>query len=125
MVEQAPNDTEPTGNPEIHDYDPEKPGLKPPEKKPELNLEEGSAKITLRDVYVMFYILVKQSEQVRPGSKMSFDLRAFKNLPKKISVSFEKKDGRLFVWIPEKPKDRKKLTKSKLFLPDDRIITLN
>ena len=93
--------------------------------EPELNLEEGSAKMTLQDIYAMFYILVKQSQNLHPGSKMSFDLRVFKTLPKKPQIWFEKKDGRLFAWIPEKPKDRKKLTKSKLFLPDNRIITLN
>lgn len=94
-----------------------------PEEK--LDLEEGSAKITLKDIYAMFYILVKQSQHLHPGSKMSFDLRVFKTLPKKPQIWFENKDGRLFAWIPEKPKDRKKLTKSKLFLPDNRIITLN
>ncbi len=102
---------------------PEPENTEEPEEK--LNLEEGSANMTLKDVYVLFYILVKQSEQVHPGSKMSFDLRVFKNLPKKISVSFEKKDGRLFVWIPKKPKDRKKLTKSRLFLPNHEIINPN
>ena len=122
MVKQEP-EQEPTGNPEIHDYDPEYKRPEEPEEK--LNLEKGSAEITLRDVYVLFYILVKQSEQVRPGSKMSFDLRVFKNLPKKISVSFEKKDGRLFAWISQKPKDRKKLKKSKLFLPNLEIIIPN
>ena len=94
-----------------------------PEKPEELDLEEGSAKVTLQDVYVMFFILLKQNQKLHPGSKMSFDLRVFKNLPKKIAVSFQQKHGRLFAWIPEKPKDRKK--KSKLYLPDDRIITPN
>lgn len=96
-----------------------------PTAEPELELEEGSAKMTLQDIYAMFYILVKQSQNLHPGSKMSFDLRAFKTLPKKPQIWFERKDGRLFAWIPEKPKDRKKLTKSKLFLPDNRIITIN
>ena len=43
-----------------------------------LELEEGSAKVTLQDVYVMFYILLKQNQKLHPGSKMSFDLNAFK-----------------------------------------------
>lgn len=96
-----------------------------PEKpeEPELNLEEGSANMTLKDVYVLFYLLVKQSQQLRPGSKMSFDLRVFKNLPKKIALHFERKHGRLFVWIPGKQKERKK--KSRLFLPGNRIINPN
>lgn len=87
----------------------------------ELELEEGSADITLQDIYVMFYVLLKQNQKLHPGSKMSFDLRVFKNLPKKIAVNFEKKHGRLFAWIPfkrEKPK-------SKLHLPPKNIITLN
>ena len=94
-----------------------------PEEKDELNLEEGSAEVTFQDVYVMFYILLKQNQKLHPGSKMSFDLNAFKNLPKNIKVDFQRKHGRLFAWIPEKPKDRKK--KSKLFLPDHTIITPN
>lgn len=89
----------------------------------ELNLEEGSANVTLRDVYVMFYILLKQNQILHPGSKMAFKLSAFKNLPGKISISFVRKDGKLLVWIPEKPKDRKK--KVKLVLPKHRIITAN
>ncbi len=94
---------------------------KPEEDK--LNLEEGSTKITLRDVYVLFYILVKQNQKLHPGSKMSFDLRVFKNLPKKIAVHFERKNGRLFAWIPGKQKERKK--KSRLFLPDTKLVTPN
>lgn len=89
----------------------------------DLNLEEGSAEVTLKDVYVMFFILLKQSQAIKPGSKLSFPLSAFKNLPGQIKVNFQKKDGRLFAWIPEKPKDRKKV--SKLIFPNNRIITLN
>lgn len=92
-------------------------------EEPKLELEEGSAKVTLQDVFKMFYILLRQSQLLKPSSKMSFPLGAFKNLPKNLKVNFQQKNGRLFVWIPEKPKDRKK--KSKLFLPDHRIITLN
>lgn len=91
-------------------------------KEPELNLEEGSTKITLRDIYVMFYILLKQNQKLHPGGKISFDLRAFKNLPKKIEVQFERKHGRLFAWIPGLHK-RKKVKKSGLFLPKTGIIT--
>ena len=94
-----------------------------PEEPEELELEEGSASVTLKDVYVMFYLLVRQNQKLRPGSKMSFDLRAFKNLPKKISVHFERKHGRLFVWIPGKQKERKK--KSRLYLPENKIIIAN
>lgn len=112
---------EPTGNPEIHDYG--QPANEPESEESKLNLEEGSAKITLKDVYVLFYILLKQNQKLHPGSKMAFDLKVFKNLPKKISVSFERKHGRLFAWIPEKPKERKK--KSRLFLPGHKIITPN
>lgn len=93
-------------------------------KEPELNLEEGSAKVTLQDIYVMFYILLKQSQRLHPGSKISFDLNAFKSLPKKVAVHFERKHGRLFAWIPGKPKDRKKKS-SRLILPGNRIITPN
>jgi hypothetical protein len=93
----------------------------PEEKKDELDLEEGSVKITLKDIYVMFYILLRQSQNLKPGSKMSFPLGVFKTVPKKISVSFERKHGRLFAWIPEKRK-RKKAEKSKLYLPGRRII---
>ena len=93
-------------------------------REPELNLEEGSAEVTLTDVYAMFYLLVKQSQKLKPGSKMSFDLNAFKTLPKKVAVNFERKHGRLFVWIPGKQKDRKK-KKSGLILPEHQIITPN
>lgn len=88
--------------------------------KEDLNLEEGSAKITLQDVYVLFYTLVKQNQQQRPGSKMAFKLAALKNLPKKIAIHFERKDGKLLAWIPEKRKKR-----SPLILPKHRIITPN
>lgn len=91
-------------------------------KEPDLNLKEGSAEVTLTDVYAMFYLLIKQNQMVHPGSKMSFDLKAFKNLPKKVAVNFLREEGRLYAWIPEKPSDRKK---SKLILPQHNIITVN
>ena len=93
-----------------------------PDKEPEL--EEGSAKVTLQDVYAMFYILLRQSQKLKPGSKMSFPLQVFKTLPKQVKVSFMQKNGKLFAWIPEKPKDRKK-KKGLLYLPNDQIITRN
>ena len=89
----------------------------------DLNLEEGSAKVTLTDVYAMFYILLKQNQKLHPGSKMSFDIKAFKSLPKKVAINFRRKQGRLFAWIPEKKKDRK--VKSKLCLPTHQIINPN
>ena len=88
----------------------------------ELNLEEGSAKVTLTDVYAMFYLLLKQNQKIHPGSRMSFDLNAFKTLPKKVAVSFLRKKGRLYAWIPSKPSD---LKKSKLLLSEHSIITPN
>ena len=95
------------------------------EPKPEekLELEDGSAEVTLQDVYLMFYILLKQNQRLHQGGKISFDLRAFKNLPKEIKVNFQQKHGRLFAWVPETPKDQKK--KSNLHLPDHRIVTPN
>ena len=93
-----------------------------PEKEPELKLEEGSANVTLQDTYKMLYVLVKQSQNQHPGSVMSFDLKAFKCLPKNLKLNFQQKDGKLFVWIPEK-RDRKK--KSNLLFPRREIITLN
>jgi len=92
-------------------------------KESKLNLEDGSAVVTLQDVYVMFYIMLKQNQTLHPGCKLSFDLNAFKNLPKKINVNFQRKHGRLFAWIPEKPSDRKK--KSNLYLPEHKIVTPN
>lgn len=77
----------------------------------------------LQDVTKMFYILVKQSQRQSPGSQMSFDLRVFKQLPKRLKLMFEKRHGRLFAWIPEKAKDRKK--KSILTLPSRKLITPN
>ena len=77
--------------------------------------------MTLTDVYAMFYLLVKQSQKLKPGSKMSFDLNAFKALPKKVAVNFERKGGRLFVWIPRKRQKKK----SRLLLPGNQIITPN
>lgn len=94
-----------------------------PEPKEELNLEEGSAQVTLQDVYILFYLLVKQNQQQNPGTQMAFDLKVFKSLPKQIKVNFQQKDGKLLAWIPEKKKDRKK--KSLLYLPKDKIITFN
>lgn len=97
-------------------------------EEPELNLEEDSAKVTLEDCYKMLYILVRQSEAIKPGSRMSFDLRVFKTLPKKVALHFLNKDGHLFVYTPEKPSDRKKKNKSKLYLPHKKKIitqTLN
>jgi len=89
--------------------------------EPELNIE--GAEVTLKDVYAMFYLLVKQNQKLYPGSRMCFDLNAFKNLPKKALVSFLREGDKLFVWIPGKPSDHKK--KSKLILPEHNIITLN
>ena len=87
--------------------------------EPEQNVEGGE--VTLTDVYAMFYLMVKQNQKLFPGSKMAFDLNAFKNLPKKVAVNFlaDKKAGKLLVWIPEKRK------KSKLFLPQHKIVTVN
>jgi len=93
-------------------------------EEPELNLEEGSAEVTLTDVYAMFYLLVKQNQKLHPGSKMSFDLKAFKTLPKKAGINFQRNGGRLFAWISTKQTDRKK-KKSRLILPRHKIITIN
>lgn len=84
----------------------------------DLNLEECSAEVTLTDVYAMFYLLVKQNQKIHPGSKMSFELNAFKILPKKVSVNFLRKCGRLFAWVPEK-------RKSKIIKPEHKIVTIN
>lgn len=94
-----------------------------PNPEEELSLEEGSAEVTLQDVYVLFYLLVKQNQHQNPGTQMAFDLKAFKNLPKQIKVNFQQKDGKLYAWIPEKKKDRKK--KSLLYLPNHAIIKQN
>lgn len=85
---------------------------------PELNVE--GAEVTLTDVYAMFYIMLKQSQRLKPGSKMAFDLNAFKNLPKKVVINFLREKGKLFAWIPEK---RRK--KTKLYLPEHKIVTVN
>lgn len=89
-------------------------------QKPELNIE--GAEVTLTDVYAMFYLLLKQNQKLHPGSRMSFDLNAFKTLPKKVAISFLREEGRLFAWITEKPSNRKK---SDLVLPEHKIITVN
>ena len=89
----------------------------------EENISAEGAKVTLEDVYKMFYILLRQSQDLKPGSKMSFPLGTFKNLPKHLKVNFQQKHERLFAWIPSKPKDFKK--KSKLALPTHKIITSN
>jgi len=93
-------------------------------EEPELHLEEGSAKVTLTDVYAMFYLMLKQSQKLRPGSRISFKLNAFKILPKKVAINFlaDKEKGLLYVWIPGKPSDKKK---NKLVLPEHNIITVN
>lgn len=96
---------------------------KPEKPDEEMKLEEGSCPMSLQDIYVLFYTLIKQNQALHPGSKMSFDLKLFKNLPKKIGIHFEKKHGRLFAWIPSKRKDRKK--KSNLYLPSHKIVTPN
>ncbi len=87
----------------------------------ELNLEEGSAEVTLTDVYALFYILLKQSQKLKPGSRMCFDLKKMPMLlPKKAEVIFLREGGKLYAWVPEK---RKK--KSKLYLPEHKIVTVN
>ena len=87
--------------------------------EPELNVE--GADVTLTDVCAMFYLLLKQNQKLHPGSKMAFDLNAFKNLPKKVAINFlaDKKAGKLLAWIPEKH------TRSKLVLPKHKIVTVN
>lgn len=92
-------------------------------EEPELNLEEGSADMTLQDIYAMFYVLVRQNQINNPGSTMCFPLEVFKTLPKKPQIYFEKVDGKLYAWIPSKPSDRKK--KSRLILPEHEIVTPN
>lgn len=93
------------------------------ENTEELNLEEGSAEVTLTDVYAMFYLMLKQSQKLKPGSRISFNLNAFKTLPKKVAVNFVREGNKLFAWVPETQKDRKK--KSRLILPDFQIVTPN
>ncbi len=88
----------------------------------ELNNEE--AEVTLTDVYAMFYILVKQNQKLHPGSKMAFDVNAFKNMPKKVAINFLREGNKLYAWIPGKQKDRKK-KKSSLILPQHKLITPN
>ena len=89
---------------------------------------DGPIAVTLEDVYKMFYILVKQNDiQARAqGVKapcISFDLRAFKNMPKKMCLEFKNRNGQLDVWINQKPKDRKTVKKpSMLYLPNNEII---
>jgi hypothetical protein len=93
-------------------------------------IQENTIAMTKDDICAMFYMLVRQNHQVKPGSpeldpgkKLSFDLKLFKTLPKKPELIFVKEHGRLFVSIPMKPSDRKK--KSNLHLPKKRIITNN
>ena len=90
-----------------------------------MNLEEGSAKMTLHDIYAMFYILVRQTQKQNPNSVMSFPLDVFNTLPKRPELFFEKKHARLFVSIPKKPSDRKKTRKSNLILPTHKIVNVN
>lgn len=89
----------------------------------ELNLEEGSTNISLEDFYTMLYVLLRQSQEIKPGSQLSFPLQAFKNLPKKLEIEVERRHGRVFIWIPGKAKDRKK--PGKIIVPKNNIITLN
>lgn len=90
----------------------------------EIQQNDGSAKVTLEDVYKMFYILIRQAQELQPGVKLSFPLGVFKTLPKQIKVNFQQKSGRLFAWIPEK-RNRQPKKKSKLALPSHEIITPN
>lgn len=89
----------------------------------DIELEEGSAEVTLQDVYAMFYLMVRQNQNLRPGSKLQFDIRAFFNLPKKVSLNFQRVNNNLQVWIPEKPSERKKV--SRIIVPTYDIITPN
>ncbi len=93
----------------------------------DLTLEAGSCEMTLHDIYAMFYILVRQNHQIKPGhpeldpqKKLSFPVEVFKTLPKKPKLVFLKEHGRIFVSIPLKPSDLKK--KSGLHLPKKKII---
>ena len=96
-----------------------------PEKKPEA--EAIPQEMTFEQVYILFYFLVKQNHiqaknQGVKAPSIAFDLRAFKSLPKKIEVCFEKVDGSLLAFIPEKPSDRKRKKPSLLYLPNRNII---
>jgi hypothetical protein len=81
---------------------------------------ESPPKMSLKDIYVLFFVLVKQNQKVHPGSKMSFDLNIFKTLPKDMKITFERKDGRLFAYVPEKAQRKKRRL---LLPPDKKIIT--
>lgn len=93
-------------------------------KKPELELEDGRVEMTPQQVNILFYLLVKQNQELHPGSKMSFPLQVFKNLPKELAIHFERKHGRLFAWIPSKRKDRERKS-SNIYIPKNKIITPN
>jgi hypothetical protein len=84
------------------------------------NNDEKKIQITVEDIAKLFYLLLKQNQRLHPGGKLSFDTKAFKNMPQKLVMNFENKSGRLFCWIPEKPSDRKKKN-MKVVLPDKRI----
>lgn len=95
-------------------------GAKEQVNEAQMQIAEGSAKITLNDVYAMFYVLVRQNEQMADGNVMSFPLEVFKTLPKKPRLQFINQDGFLTVTIPDD--NEFKAGKTDLYLPEKSLI---
>ena len=93
--------------------------------KDKFEVEEGSAPISQEDIIKMFFILIRQNQEVNNGATMSFPLEIFKTLPKKLELSFEKKDGRLFVSVPFEEGRKKRKKRSTLLLPANHLILHN
>lgn len=108
-----------------------------PEKvtEPEMSVEPiGDAplgNVTLEDVYKMFYVMLKQFQEANSQNgefvKMGFPVELFNMLPKNLIVDFMQEGDHLFAWVPETPSQRKKRKKRKtrLYLPDKRLIVTN
>jgi hypothetical protein len=87
-----------------------------------MELAEGSADVTLTDIYAMFWYLVRQNKNLKEGNVMSFPVEGFKTLPKKPQLIFNREviDGKeyLIVDIPDESAEESAL----LYVPKKKLI---
>jgi len=78
---------------------------------------------TQADFIRMFYIILAQNG-ITPDKPMEIDAKALTMIPANAKICGEIEDGILKVWLPEtrQQKRKKEREKSKLILPDKRLI---
>lgn len=77
--------------------------------------------MTLKDIYGLFYILVRQNQAQGKDNVLAFPEELFETLPKSPKIQFIKKDGCLIATIPEDSDDFFG-EKSDVILPDKSLI---